>query len=181
MLRKAKKGHVTSVDPKKGRLGSKLNDDAQKAAKAAAKKRLAKRKTPPKPHEETSITRGIYRLFDIHTPAMTTLEMCVAVAKVIKPDTKFDKWHLYYHRKVYKQLVANGEDPYNQIGIRPKGEVYIDEKGVARLDKSKAPVTKKVKIKKTGRGPLPTPSTGPKSLAEFFAMEQAAAAAAKKG
>lgn len=175
MLRKIKKGHISSVDPKKGRLGSEKRKEHDKKTKAAAKKRAANPRKPPKPSEETSITRGIYRLFQLNGPDLTTLDMCIEVAKAIKPDTKFDRWHLYYHRKIYKQLVAANEDPFNPIGIRPKGEVIVpdDDYGTVRLDRSKAPKRdirgKIIKQRAGGRQPLKQQAkSGPKTLAEFY-------------
>ncbi len=178
MIRKAKKGHITTVDPKKGRVGSHKWKDVQKTAKAKAKKRAANPRKPPEAREETSITRGIYRLFDKYGPSLVSIDMAIEVARAIKPDSKFDKWHLYFHRKIYKQLVADGVDPYAPVGIRPKGEVYIDKQGVQRIDKStivrRDKKGKLVKAKATGRKPLPVAKTsGPKTLAEFYALEKA--------
>ena len=177
MIRKAKKGHVTSVDPKKGRVGSQKWEKAQADTKAKKQKRSASPRKPPAPHEETSITRGIYRLFEMYGPNNVTLEQCLEVAKAIKPTTAFTRWHMYYHRKIYKQLVAANADPFNPIGIRPKGEVYLDEKGIARLDTSKAVQRdKRGKIIKPKTKPLRNPAAkrteGPKTMAEFFALQE---------
>lgn len=49
-----------------------------------------------------SIREMCYALFDELGPNEVTLELVLPLAKKLKPDTKFDKSHLYYHRQHWK-------------------------------------------------------------------------------
>lgn len=51
-----------------------------------------------------SITRAIYSLFEEKGADNVTVAEAIEVAKKLKPDTKFSKWHLYFHRCEFKKL-----------------------------------------------------------------------------
>ncbi len=101
----------------KGRSKLRREVDKLRMAKAAKKARkprqvksnstrgstaLHKPATRPK---FQSIREGIYALFDEKGvgPKDVTAEEAVVRAKSINPKTKFDRWHLYYHRKNYRK------------------------------------------------------------------------------
>ncbi len=59
-----------------------------------------------------SITHEIYKLFEEKGPNNVTLEEATELAKSLKPDTKFDKTHLSYHRCNYRKIT--GDDSSNK-------------------------------------------------------------------
>ncbi len=59
----------------------------------------------PKRPRRVSIASKIFEEFEKLGLEKVTLERCLELAQGVKPDTKFDKWHFYYYRKVYRDKV----------------------------------------------------------------------------
>lgn len=62
----------------------------------------AKVKRGKKQPAYTSIRAAIYDLFASKGCENVTVEEATALARTVKPDTRFDKWHLYFHRKNWR-------------------------------------------------------------------------------
>lgn len=85
----------------------KTTKNSKKSTKKVVKpdsKKVADRKT-----QKVSITKAIYVLFAKHNPENVTPEMGAELALKINPESKFDKWHLYFHRKNFRALDLAGE------------------------------------------------------------------------
>lgn len=76
-----------------------------KTAKKSVKKTSVKKSRASKP----SITLATYTLMHKFGPDNVTVAQATELAKQCKPDTKFNAWHLYFHRKNYRVLDLNGE------------------------------------------------------------------------
>ncbi len=63
-----------------------------------------KQSKPLDPKSYRSIREACYALFDRDGVDNVKVEDAMKLAQAIKPDTKFNKWHLYYHRKGYKDM-----------------------------------------------------------------------------
>ncbi len=71
-------------------------------AKKKAKPKATINKTPEEP-KFSSITKAMYWLFDTKGPENVSVEEATKLARKVKSNTKFNKWHLYFHRKNYRQ------------------------------------------------------------------------------
>lgn len=76
-----------------------------KTAKKSVKKTSVKKSKVSKP----SITLATYTLMHKFGPDNVTVAQATELAKQCKPDTKFNAWHLYFHRKNYRVADLNGE------------------------------------------------------------------------
>lgn len=115
-----------SAAPKKPAVKKAKNADLPPKPTAPVKEKAAKTpktkapKTPkakapaPKPAKakgKKSITQVIYELLEKEGPENVTPEMATTAALAINPDSAFNKWHLYFHRRNYRAAILAGENP----------------------------------------------------------------------
>lgn len=92
---KSRKKQSSSKSSKKTEQVKKPNPQqagAQKAGKGEGRK--------------TSIQSEIYALFERKGCDNVMVEEATLIARSVKPDTKFDRWHLYFHRKNWRRILV---------------------------------------------------------------------------
>jgi hypothetical protein len=69
------------------------------------------RKEHPKPAKvgRTTIKAAVYELFETHGVENVTVEMATDAARAVKPDTRFNKHHLYFWRKKWRDAQKEAE------------------------------------------------------------------------
>ncbi len=80
---------------KKSKKDIKNPVSAKKSKKKSAKKSGYKR---------GSLSAAIYELFDKKGVDEVTYDECLELAKSVKKDTKFDKYHFSWYKNKYRQL-----------------------------------------------------------------------------
>lgn len=68
-----------------------------------------------------SIREACYHLFETHGPDKVTVEMATELAREVMPTTKFNQWHLYFHRRNYR-LDKKGEETRQKFQPKVKAE-----------------------------------------------------------
>ena len=120
----------------------------KKAAKKPDSHAVADRKT-----QKVSITKAIYALLHEHGPERVTVALATELAQKVNKTTKFDKWHLYFHRKNYRQLDLEGElegklDLTNPVIRRLVGSLKNKPLKPGDVGKKATPAKKKAKVAK---------------------------------
>lgn len=87
------------------------SDKRAEKRKVKASKQTTKDVATKKSTKGKSITQVIYELFAEKGVDNVKPEEAIAAALAVKPESKFDKWHLYFHRRNYKAAVDAGEMP----------------------------------------------------------------------
>jgi len=83
--------------------GTKAKKTQKTKTKTTTKK--TSQKTPP---PRMSIRRAILAAL-AQTDGKASYESLLRIAQRCKPDTKFDKWHFYFYRKLYREMRDAGE------------------------------------------------------------------------
>ena len=102
---------ATSVKTKKSVKKSKKTkrvSNAQKVKKARGVKKTQNAKLSKSQKRngdeapKLSITKALYQLFEEKGCENVTVEEATVLARSIKKDTKFNRWHLYFHRRKFR-------------------------------------------------------------------------------
>jgi len=100
-IRKYRRGELERV---KAVSTGRQRKDGQAAA-------TLKSKGEEKPKEKKQTIRAaLYALFEKKGVDKVTVEEATKVALAVKPDSKFNKWHLYFHRKNYRREILDAEE-----------------------------------------------------------------------
>jgi hypothetical protein len=89
-----------------------MSNKTKTTKKETAKKentKKAEKEVKPEKERKMSITRALHKRFAEVGVENVKLEEALAIAKAIKPDTKFNSRHLAWHRNYYKELQANAQ------------------------------------------------------------------------
>jgi len=128
------------------------NKTKSKLKKKILKKKVTKKVEPKaveKKLHKLSITRAAYMLFETLGEAEVKVPMFNVLAKSIKPNSKTNKWHLYFHRRNYRAMMLNHEAPKYKGGEKAFIDKFINNYNeIEELDKTpkKKKVLKKKKI-----------------------------------
>lgn len=87
---------------------SKTAKEKEQEREEASRRAAAARNSPKGGTPYRSIREMCYAIFDEKGPNNVRLKDVLELAKKIKPDTKFNRWHLYFHRKTYRDWVRAG-------------------------------------------------------------------------
>ena len=90
-------------------IRSRRRDELKKKYSKAAPTPTSNGKGKPREKKQT-IRATLYALFEKKGMDKVTLEEATKVALAVKPDSKFNKWHLYFHRKNYRRGILDAEE-----------------------------------------------------------------------
>ena len=71
--------------------------------KSKAVSTKSKKSSPKKPQKKVSLKEAIYNLFDSKGVSKVSYQEVEKLAKKVKPDTKFNKYHFSWYRNNYKK------------------------------------------------------------------------------
>ncbi len=110
--------------PKKTKKQAKVKSNKKPKARTnkPASKKSSKSRTPQQDSDQkvgkvetqlplghknrVSIQSAIYDLFEKKGCDNVMVEEAILIARAVKPDTKFDRWHLYFHRKNWRRILV---------------------------------------------------------------------------
>ena len=79
---------------------------SQSKAKSKSPRAKSKKSAKKKAYKRGSLKKAIYKLFDRKGVAKVTYKEVESLAKRVKPNTKFDKYHFGWYRNDYKKSKA---------------------------------------------------------------------------
>lgn len=63
-------------------------------------------RAPKRGGEWPSIKAVLYYYFDRVGCDNAVYGTCLKLARIVRPTTKFNPWHMYYHRKIYRRVLV---------------------------------------------------------------------------